>query len=318
MAATLAVQKDKDFVSATSATFLPLKKGFSPETLRCSKELWEKARDNPQNECNTENVYQPTYMDIAPTSNPNESPNDLNPLSKRLAWHVRDVLVRYAPGFADRKADLGLPEPVEELELEKTVQVPARLMHISEGSIDGNAHVLENLIKQAGIPKDKLDEYVILVHGDLATLERINSLKEARGIEANAFNRASYVVDIPGNFHVKINANEAVYRAHLASKDLADAVNSPMSHVEVSRPKETGKFKSNWPGFRKTRDQRVLPKLICHSGMKLNDPLSVLWLQATTEELGRLLCFLAGIEESHKLGRCGVCLFGYKERKVLE
>jgi hypothetical protein len=67
-------------------------------------------------------------------------------------------------------------------------------------------------------PNEFLEDYVTLVHGDLATKERIDALRKMRVIEHNAKNRLDWVLFVPGMFHLKMACADAFWRVHVLPK----------------------------------------------------------------------------------------------------
>ena len=119
----------------------------------------------------------------------------LSPLLKTYTWHIRDILVRRGEHFSFLAPQLGQPDPINKIPIHKTTQIPCRSMNVKESTPDGNIEVLETLLHQGGIgePEDKnfnpendvdMSEAVLLVHGDLLTKERLDTVQNSRHIEA--------------------------------------------------------------------------------------------------------------------------------------
>ena len=81
----------------------------------------------------------------------------LSPLLKTYAWHIRDILVRRGEHFGFLAPQLGQPDPINEIPIHKTTQIPCRSMNVKESTPDGNIEVLESLLRPGGIgePEDK-------------------------------------------------------------------------------------------------------------------------------------------------------------------
>ncbi|KAG2125101.1 hypothetical protein DEU56DRAFT_744063, partial [Suillus clintonianus] len=181
-----------------------------------------------------------------------------------FAWHVRNILVqhgRYFGTFADK---LGEPESVLRIPVTKTEQIPFRSMRIKQSTADGNMEVMENLLRQGGIgdPTDKdfesagdvdMSEHVLLIHGDLLTKERLDTVSDTRRIESTPKNRFQYIIFLPGLFHYKMACADAIWRTYLQPKEGRDDSNSMFQHVGILRPQETGRI-STKPGFRRMHD----------------------------------------------------------------
>ncbi|KAF8993895.1 hypothetical protein BDQ17DRAFT_1392515 [Cyathus striatus] len=189
-------QRSSTFVSATSATAIPLVGVTDREHLRCSDQLWDK---DPLNPSPTETPVKIDLTDIMKfhlqnSANKRTPGKKFSALRENFAWHVRDILIRRAKGFEYLMAQLGQPEPINKLTPEKTVQIPCRAMNIKESTPDGNIEVVENLLRQGriGEPGDKMFHihkdvdmtgFVILIHGDLLTKERLDAVRQSRRIE---------------------------------------------------------------------------------------------------------------------------------------
>jgi hypothetical protein len=142
---------------------------------------------------------------------------------------------------------------VETLPLTQTIQYPASAINADEAQHDGNWQVLVNMLDQSGVADEKLEENVILVHGDLSTKERIDGLKRMRTIEHSAKNRLDFVVFVPGLFHLKMAAADAFWRMHVQPPAGRNDPTGFFEYIRHLRPKETGKFTST-PGFRRLHD----------------------------------------------------------------
>jgi hypothetical protein len=94
---------------------------------------------------------------------------------------------------------------------------------------------------------------VTLVHGDLATKERIDGLWKMRVIEHNSKNRLNWVIFVPGMFHLKMACADAFWRIHVSLKAGRDDPTGFFEYIRHLHPRETGKFASS-PGFRCMHD----------------------------------------------------------------
>jgi hypothetical protein len=101
----------------------------------------------------------------------------------------------------------------------KTSQYPASAINADEGSNDGNWQVFVNLLEQAGVPDERLEEEIVLVHGDLATKERIDGLCKMRTIESSAKNHLAFAVVVPGLFHLKMAGTDAFWWTHVQPRE---------------------------------------------------------------------------------------------------
>jgi hypothetical protein len=236
-------------ISMTSATFAPYA-NCEMADLRFAKELHETSRFNKDIMPGDPRVYTPRVRDIVPQW---DHAVGVDPLIKALAWHLRAILVQQEPGFDIFKLALGLPDVVDALPVVKTRQFPANAINADEGQNDGNWQVLESLLEQSSVPTAKLEETVILIHGDLATKERVDALRKMRCIEHSAKNRLDWVVFVPGLFHLKMAATDAFWRIHVEPVAGRDDATGFFEYIHHLRAKETGKFASE-PGFRRMHD----------------------------------------------------------------
>jgi hypothetical protein len=82
-----------------------------------------------------------------------------NSLSKAFAWHLRAILVQRGPKFDLYHSQLGLPEPIDVLPVQKTVQFPANAINADESQSDGNWEVLTSLLAQVSFQT----QYVVFI-----------------------------------------------------------------------------------------------------------------------------------------------------------
>ncbi|EGO04104.1 hypothetical protein SERLA73DRAFT_46371 [Serpula lacrymans var. lacrymans S7.3] len=95
-----------------------------------------------------------------------------------------------------------------------------------------------------------MSEYVLFVHGDLLTKERIDAVRHSCRIERTPKDWFQYIVFLPGLFHYKMACADAIWRTYLQPADSQSDPNSLYEHIGMLRPKETGKLISK-PGFRR-------------------------------------------------------------------
>ena len=79
----------------------------------------------------------------------------LDSLSKAFVWHLQAILVQRGPKFDLYHLQLGLPEPIDVLPVQKTVQFPANAINVDEGQSDGNWEVLTSLLAQVSFQTQK-------------------------------------------------------------------------------------------------------------------------------------------------------------------
>ena len=259
------VEHPSSFVSATSATAIPLFGITNPDALRCSQRYWEKDPRNPSPSAQPIKINADDLREFHLHSSSRKAPGQkLSPLLTNYAWHIRDILIRRGEHFGFLSPDLSQPATVNKIPLHQTTQVPCRSMNIKESTPDGNVEVLESLLHQGGIgePEDKIfdsemdvdmSEHVLLIHGDLLTKERLDTVQDSRSIEATPKRRFQYVIFLPGLFHFKMACADALWRTWVEPKDSRIDENSLFQHAGILKPDDTGKFGTN-PGFRRMHD----------------------------------------------------------------
>ncbi|KIK82600.1 hypothetical protein PAXRUDRAFT_710260, partial [Paxillus rubicundulus Ve08.2h10] len=260
------LEKRSSFVSATSATIIPLYGVDNADVLRCSAELWAKDFRNPLPTSfpllsETRKMVVLHKMD---RYSKQPHPDFLSPCQEAFTWHIRDILVRHGQFFGHFLSELGEPDPVHKIPVHKTDQVPCRAMNIKQSTTDGNIEVMEDLLRQGGLGdvsdaafdatrEVNMSDHVILVHGDLLTKERLESVRESRSIEETPRNRFQYLIFLPGLFHYKMACVDALFRTYLQPKEGRDDENSLYQHLGLLRPDKTGKMISK-PGFRRMHE----------------------------------------------------------------
>ncbi|KAJ3562338.1 hypothetical protein NP233_g9638 [Leucocoprinus birnbaumii] len=253
------VEHHSTFISATSATAVPIYGLVNKEDLRCLWQLWSRDPNNPE-------AIDPVIIDLGHLDSFHSSdtccaPGEkLSPYMKQIAWHIWAILIRHGPSvFSKYTSQLGEPVPINRILLHKTEQVPCQAMKIKESTQDGNIQVLENLLAQGGLGKPgndgfmlkalvDLTEWILLVHGDLMTKEHIDSIKATRKIEDTPRRRFQYVVFIPGLFHYLIACADVIWNTWVQPMATCEDPNSLVHHVNTLRSGDTKKFVSK-PGF---------------------------------------------------------------------
>ena len=125
----------------------------------------------------------------------------------------------------------------------KTRQFLANAINADEGQNNGKWQVLESPLKQISVSTGKLEETLILINGDLATKERVDTLWKMHHIEHSAKNQLDWVVFVLGLFHLKMATSDTFWRIHI--KPVASGFFEYIHHLHA---KETGKCASK-PGF---------------------------------------------------------------------
>ncbi|KAH9015996.1 hypothetical protein EDB85DRAFT_1817773, partial [Lactarius pseudohatsudake] len=211
------------FVSATSATAVPLVGVDNIDALRCSEALWAVDPRNPSSSVSRAGFDEFDLLKFHVTDTYNWPPpgTEFSPRQKAFAWHVREILINHGQHFGYLSKKLGTPETVLRIPVSKTDQVPMRSMRIKQSSVDGNVEVMENLLSQGGLgdPTEPdfeangdvdISDFVLLVHGDLLTKERLDTVRDSRCIEDTPKNRFQFVVFVLGLFHYKMACVDAL------------------------------------------------------------------------------------------------------------
>src|SRR5258708_1892472 len=202
------------FASITTRTFVLL----SPETklsdLQFSKELWEKSSLNPNGPKESTPPSAPTPRDIMACiieSHPR--------IKSAMLWFIKSILVdNYLPN--EYKDLLGPIPSSKQILNTKMVQLPAHAMHIKASSTDGNVEIVENMECQLGTLDEWYDSYIHLCHGDLGTQERHDTTMSFCSIEKSRKNRFQWLILVPGIFHIRMAAVDAIWRTHIKDKNV--------------------------------------------------------------------------------------------------
>ncbi|KAI9434779.1 hypothetical protein H4582DRAFT_1818304, partial [Lactarius indigo] len=211
------------FVSATSATAIPLIGVENLDALWCSAALWNVDPRNPSPSASPVSFdeFDLLKFHLMGTYDRRIPEKELTPRREAFAWHVREILINHGQYFGHFLKQLGAPESVLKIPLSKTEQIPMKSMKIKQSSVDGNVEVMESLLRQGGLgdPTEPgfnthgnvdISEFVLLIHGDLLTKERLDTIRDSRRIEDTPKNRFQYVVFLPGLFHYKMACVDAL------------------------------------------------------------------------------------------------------------
>ncbi|KAI0313654.1 hypothetical protein OF83DRAFT_1086186 [Amylostereum chailletii] len=176
-------------------------------------ELWEKSAVNPNANVPPEFTKR-TYKDLLNLHPEKDHLSGLDRQEWFQAWQIRQDLLAHGPEYFRRfraAQDATQPEAVEQVPVVKTTQLPFQALNVNESTMQGNIDTIKLFLKQAGLGDSSIDalavdisDQVIIFHGDLATIERIQSIQESRSQEKTPWNRFQYVVAVPGLFHVKM------------------------------------------------------------------------------------------------------------------
>ncbi|KAI1784995.1 hypothetical protein LXA43DRAFT_900735 [Ganoderma leucocontextum] len=244
----------------TSGTLLRLQHAHL-EDLRCAKLLWDRSERNRlasdprpfDPKATMFKLYtlhpEPVFSSLPPGA---ASPG-LSRRGRFRAWHFAQTLLKHGPKSFNSLLDvLPIPEPVESIPLSKLYQTPLRAMDINQSTVSGNIEAILNMFRQAGLgnPVEDADcidpsEYVVLVHGDLGTCERVLSGLRRRSQEQTAYDRLQSVVFVMGFFHLKMAAADAIWRVLVTPNGARDDDTSFMKLAGELRPNESSRLVSN-------------------------------------------------------------------------
>ncbi|KAI6160007.1 hypothetical protein EDD17DRAFT_1778675 [Pisolithus thermaeus] len=228
---TPTVEKSNDSLKhLTSGLLFLLVHGVTLNDLKCSEELWRKSALNLQA----------------------DEPYSLPKLFKSM---IQDL------------------HPMEQIPTVKTPIYAARAMDINNSTVSGNIQAVTELLAQGGLAdpmavleenmdfnSPNISEYVILVHGDLGTGERLQATQLRRSIECTSWNCLQHVIFIPGLFHLKMACADAIWQCFISPMAACEDKTSLMHNVAQLRPKETGIYTTK-PGFRQIHE------LVGHAGV---------------------------------------------------
>jgi hypothetical protein len=185
-------------------------------------------------------------------------------------WKMLSDLVEHGPEYFRRFRDaLGEPEEVEVPPVVKTPVIAAQSMEYVNSTVSGNIESIVRLLAQAGIgdPRETHDpdmpdisDYVVPFHGDLGMGECIQALLQCRAMENSPWKRCQYIIFIPGLFHLKMAAANAIWHAFIYPIAARGNNTSLLRDVGILRPKEIGHYQSK-PGF------QHMHQLITYSGI---------------------------------------------------
>ncbi|KAH8977876.1 hypothetical protein EDB92DRAFT_1808094 [Lactarius akahatsu] len=256
---TLAHQSS--FVSAMSATAVPLIGVDNIDALCCSEALWRVDPRNPSLSVLHTGIDDFDLLRFHLTDTYDHQPPgmEFSLRCKAFAWHVCEILINHGQYFGYLSNKLVTPETVLRIPVSKTEQVPMRSMKIKQSSVDGNIEVMENLLHQGGLgDPTELDfesngdvdilDFVLWVHGNLLTKERLNTVQDSQCIEDTPKNCFQFVIFVLGLFHYKMACVDALWRTYLQVKEGCEDVNSTYQHVGILQPQETGLMMTK-PGF---------------------------------------------------------------------
>ncbi|KAI6102004.1 hypothetical protein EDD17DRAFT_1766790 [Pisolithus thermaeus] len=254
----------------TSGLLFPLQHGTSLDDLHCLHFLWEQSVHNIHVPAPAEGRMGRTYRDLLELHPESRGGAGTSCRLQYNAWKILSDLVEHGPAYFQGFKDMvGEPEFVEAIPVVKTLIIAACTMESINSTVSGNIQSITSLLAQAGIhdPKDMdnpnmpdISDYVVLFHGDLGTAEHVHAILQCQAVEDSPWNQCQYVIFIPGLFHLKMAAADALWHAFIHPTAARHDDMSLMHDVGILRPKETGIYQSK-PGF------RHMHQLITYSGI---------------------------------------------------
>jgi hypothetical protein len=245
-------------LNLTSATYIPLYHGVNESDLLFANELWEKSYLRIQLPGGPPPISLEGIRNLYPDK------LDANGLGRRdranAFFFLRDLVENGPEYFKQFRPHLDkcLPDKVKQIELrpnEEFAQVPLRAADADQSKVQGNIDALINFLNQGGIGDTQskapfgmhkvIDpgNQVILVHGDLSTGEKVESIQRSRSAERTPFRRFQHLIFVPGLFHLKMACADAIWRifikgvpARASEKD----ANCLPRYIEQIRPKHVG------------------------------------------------------------------------------
>ena len=119
------MEHPSSFVSATSATAIPLFAVGNPEALQCSQRYWEKDPRNPSPSVQPIKIDTEDLNDFHLRSSSRRTPSQkLSPLLANYTWHICDILFRQGEHFNFLSLHLAQPTSVNQILLHQTTQIP--------------------------------------------------------------------------------------------------------------------------------------------------------------------------------------------------
>ncbi|KAF8327707.1 uncharacterized protein EI90DRAFT_3126663 [Cantharellus anzutake] len=235
--------KDRTFESITTGLFFAPPKEVLPQHLEYAQWLWDTHPNNPM------------AINIAPTINPTDAilmSEASFKLAEHFQWHIASVLIEQY--FPEMRSHLIDPPSTFSLPPRKTEFSTAEAVYAKASTIDGNIEAITSLLDQSGIAKGVFEKYVVLIHGDLGTMEKIEAILNSRQIEEDVFERMHYLLPIPGLFHVRMACVDAINRIYATGDGLRSDPNGLYKHLCLLFPNDLSKLNKPVPPFRMLND----------------------------------------------------------------
>jgi hypothetical protein len=251
----------------TSGLMFKLHSSVTLEHMRVSEYLWKRSHINPR-ALHTDLPAPRSYTDLL-RLHPDPSPGPMSRRDRFNAYLFLRDLVEHGPEYFHQfKSQLPVPEVVDAIPLTKATITPTRSMDLNNSTVTGNIQTIAALLQQGGFSAlettggqpGKLDPYVIIVHGDLGTGEKLKTGKLRRSIESTSMDRLQSVIFCPGLFHVKMAFADALWRTFIEPAAARTDTTSLLHDIAILRRKETGKIASKC-------DFRTMHQIIGQDGL---------------------------------------------------
>ncbi|KAF8335733.1 uncharacterized protein EI90DRAFT_3152773 [Cantharellus anzutake] len=236
--------KDCTFESITTGLFFAPPKEVLPEHLEYAESIWDSHPNNP----NAPNVPPMiTFADVLPTTEATVR------IMAHCRWHITSVLIE--EHFPELRSHLLDPPSTFQLSPQQMLYSTAEAVYAKASTIDGNIDAIMSLLQQSGIVEAGVfEKYIILVHGDLGTVEKVEGILRSRRIEESALERMHYLVAIPGLFHVRMACVDAMNRIHATGKDSRSDPNGLYKRLCLLFPNDLSKLNKAVPPFQMMND----------------------------------------------------------------
>lgn len=245
-------------VHLTTGFMLPVIHDITLDDLDCSEFLWKRYKHNfhalPQD---IPNIPFEKLFEI----HPEDTTSGLSQRKRFNAWKCASDLIVFGPPYFHKfRRNVGDPEVVDAIPVVKTFQTPLRTLDICPSSPGTNASALEMFFLQSGIGNPNRtpsaqdpQNRVILISGDLLTIQHLRSLQMTRAEESMPWGLLQFMVPVMGLFHLKMACTDAIWRIFIHNKAKELGSNDLIPHISQIRPKETRKIETK-PGFRRMHE----------------------------------------------------------------
>jgi hypothetical protein len=253
-------------VHLTTGLLMPLQHNIALDDLNCSDYLWRRYHNNL--DAQPQDIPNIPFHSLHDIHCETPSTTGLNRRKRFNSWKYLFDLVEFGPAYFQKfKSDLKDPEVIDAIPIIKTSQTPLHALDVSPNSAGNNANALDLFFQQTGVGNPDVSagvrdpqNHVILISGDLLTIEHLRTLRATRAEESSPWGRIQYMVPVMGLFHLKMACADGIWRIFINNKAKGRDPNDLMAHVSQIRPKETHKMETK-PGFRRMHE------VIQHTGI---------------------------------------------------